>query len=147
MTDELLRPTIHTRAGDRNPWRLGSMAYVAFFGGVLAVTTIAYLNSGKLGVPARQRRLILVLGGAALAVELVVAGLLAGLVSTSVIRLVIRAIAVLGHLAQSRAQRTQDRVFQLRGGEHAPLWKPGFAAVLGCGIPEALLVAVVVLTA
>lgn len=147
MSDDLLRPTIRTSAGTARPWRVSSQAYVAFFGGVLAVTTIAFLNSGKLGMAARERRLVLLIGGVALATELVLAHLIADLVALNALRLIIRAVALLGYFAQARLQHTAERVFQLRGGEHASLWGPGFGAVFGCGVPEALLVAVVVWTA
>lgn len=147
MTDELLRPTIRTSAGSERPWRVGSQGYVAFFGGALAVTAIAYLNSGRLGMPAKDRRTLLVIGGVALAVELLIARLVADLVAMNALRLIVRAIALLGYLAMARLQHTPERVFQLRGGEHARLWGPGLAAVFGLGIPEILLIAVVVWTA
>ncbi|MBB4678864.1 hypothetical protein [Crossiella cryophila] len=144
MSDDLLRPTIRTSAGTQRPWRVASQAYVAFFGGVLAVTLIGYLNSRRLGVPARDRRWLLVIGGAALAAELVLASVLADLITSSPLRIVIRVVALLAYFAMARLQHTPERVFQLRGGEHAKLWGPGLAAVFGCGIPELVLVAIVV---
>ena len=63
MSDELLRPTIAAGVDPKvQPWRLNSQAYVAFFGGVIAATTIAWLNSGRLGVERGKRWLIVATG-------------------------------------------------------------------------------------
>jgi hypothetical protein len=36
-----------------------------------------------------------------------------------------------------------DRAFQLRAGEYGSLWGPGIAAVIGGGLIEAILLAIV----
>ncbi len=59
MPDELLRPTIGAGVDmSVRPWRPMSQTYVAFFGGVIASTVIAFLNARRLGVDADKRRLI-----------------------------------------------------------------------------------------
>jgi hypothetical protein len=143
MPDELLRPTIGADIDQSvRPWRLMSQAYVAFFGGVLAVTLIAFLNARRLGVQASKRRLILALG----AVGLVIAGAVVVLLTdelavSSGLRVAIRVVAVVTCLAQLRIQQPMDRAFQLRSSEYASLWGPGIGAVLGCGLIEVLLLA------
>jgi hypothetical protein len=79
---DLLTPTLQEHVprprGAERPWRLGSQVYVAFFGGVLAVTAIAYLNAMLLGAPARVRAGIVAIGVAGLAVVVGLATLLLG---------------------------------------------------------------------
>lgn len=146
MPDELLRPTIGADVDmSVRPWRLMSQTYVAFFGGVIAVTVIAFLNARRLGVAPDKRRLILVVG----AVSLVVAGVVITLLTngdgatSSGLRVAIRVVAVACCLIQLRIQRPMDRAFQLRGTDYGSLWGPGIAAVIGCGLLEAGLLAVV----
>jgi hypothetical protein len=143
MPDELLRPTIGADIDQSvRPWRLMSQAYVAFFGGVLAVTLIAFLNARRLGVEASKRWLILVLGvlGLVIAVVVVVA-LTDELELSSGLRVAIRVVAVATCLAQLRIQQPMDRAFQLRSSEYASLWWPGVGAVFGCGLIEVVLLA------
>jgi hypothetical protein len=143
MPDELLRPTIGAGVDmSVRPWRLMSQAYVAFFGGVISTTVIAFLNARRLGVAPDKRRLILLAG----AVGLIVAAVVIALVDSSTVsgvRVAIRVVAVVTCLAQLRIQRPMDRAFQLRGQDYRSLWLPGLAAVVGGGIAEALLLAAV----
>jgi hypothetical protein len=146
MPDELLRPTIGAGVDmSARPWRLMSQTYVAFFGGVIASTVIAFLNARRLGVPTDKRRLILLIGAVGLVLAAVVITLLADDTSTSSgIRVAVRLVAVVTCLAQLRIQQPMDRAFQLRGSEYGSLWGPGIAAVIGLGLLEALLLALVV---
>lgn len=146
MPDELLRPTIGAGVDmAARPWRLMSQTYVAFFGGVIASTVIAFLNARRLGVPTDKRRLILGIGAIGLVLAAVVITLLADDTSTSSgIRVAVRLVAVVACLAQLRIQQPMDRAFQLRGSEYGSLWGPGIAAVIGLGLLEALLLALVV---
>lgn len=141
MSEDLLRPTIEREPGTKSPWRLTSQLFVAFFGGALAVTAIGFVNAGRLGVEASARRLILGVGATAFAAGLVIVALLPTTLNDSVIRLIMLAFALLAYAAQARLQRTHDRAFTLRGGEYASLWGPGFAAVIGCGIVQGIVVA------
>jgi len=147
MSDELLRPTIGADIDlSTRPWRLMSQAYVAFFGGVIATTVIATVNARRLGVPASGRRLILLAGGIGLVLAAISLVLLTDeLTASSGTRVAIRVIAVLTCLAQLRIQQPMDRAFQLRGTEYKSLWGPGIAAVIGCGLLEVLLLALVVI--
>jgi hypothetical protein len=141
MPDELLRPTVGAGLDmSARPWRLMSQTYVAFFGGVLASTAVAFLNAGRLGVDAAKRRLILLTGLVGLLAVIGVFVLLyddAGL--TSGVRVSIRVVAVLCCLVQLRLQRPMDRAFQLRGADYGSLWGWGIAVTIGSAIAEALI--------
>jgi uncharacterized membrane protein len=143
MSDELLRPTIGAGVDmSVRPWRLMSQAYVAFFGGVISTTAIAFLNARRLGVAPDKRRLILLIGVVGLVLAAVVIAL-SDTDSMSGIRIAVRIVAVVTCLAQLRIQRPMDRAFQLRGQDYRSLWGPGIAAVIAGGLLEALLLAVV----
>jgi hypothetical protein len=141
MQDDLLRPTIGAGVNmSVRPWRLMSQTYVAFFGGVIASTAIAFLNSGRLGVDAAKRRLILLTGLVGLIVVVALFVLLdddADL--TSGLRVSSRVVAVLCFLVQLRIQRPMDRAFQLRGTEYGSLWKVGIAVTIGGAGAELLI--------
>ncbi|MFI5707347.1 hypothetical protein [Kribbella sp. NPDC051620] len=141
MSDELLRPTIGADVDVTvRPWRLMSQAYVAFFGGVLSVTAIAWLNARRLGVPAPGRRLILATGlGGFLLVAFVLEALTGEVTIAAGTRLVVRVIAVLTCLVQLRIQRPMDRAFQLRGTKYKSLWWPGLTAVIVGGVLEVVV--------
>jgi hypothetical protein len=142
MPDELLRPTIGAGVDmSARPWRLTSQTYVAFFGGVIATTVIAFLNARRLGVRPNRRWLILAVGAAGL----VLAAVLIRLPATdeSGLRVAVRVVAVACCLVQLRLQRPMDRAFQLRGGDYGSLWGPGLAAVFGGGLLEVVLLAAV----
>jgi hypothetical protein len=145
MPDELLRPTIGAGVDMRaRPWRLMSQTYVAFFGGVIASTVIAFLNARRLGVDAAKRRLILLTGAIGLVGVSIVFALLNGDGGlTSGLRVAIRAVAVVCCLIQVRIQRPMDRAFQLRGTDYGSLWGPGIAATVGGAIVEALILVLV----
>ncbi|NIK59885.1 hypothetical protein [Kribbella shirazensis] len=145
MPDELLRPTVGAGVNmSVRPWRLMSQTYVAFFGGVLAATTVAYLNAGRLGVDAAKRRLILLAGLAGLLVVIGVFVLLYdGSGDTSALRVAIRVVAVLCCLVQLRLQRPMDRAFQLRGADYGSLWGVGIAVTIGGAIAEVLILLLV----
>ncbi|TCO51403.1 hypothetical protein EV646_101386 [Kribbella antiqua] len=145
MPDELLRPTIGAGMDlTVRPWRLMSQTYVAFFGGVIASTVIAFLNARRLGVDAAKRRLILLTGAGGLVAVIAVFSLLHtdGSV-TSGLRVAIRAVAVVCCLVQLRIQRPMDRAFQLRGVDYASLWGPGIAVTIGGAIAEAVILLLV----
>lgn len=145
MPDELLRPTVGAGVNmSVRPWRLMSQTYVAFFGGVLASTAVAYLNAGRLGVDAARRRLILLAGLIGLLVVIGVFVLLYdGSGDTSGLRVGIRVVAVLCCLVQLRLQRPMDRAFQLRGADYGSLWAVGIAATIGGAIAEILILLLV----
>jgi hypothetical protein len=121
-----------------------SQTYVAFFGGVIAVTTVAFLNARRLGVEPVKRRLILLAGVIGLIAVIAVFVLFYGDQGiTSGLRVGTRVLAVLCCLVQLRLQRPMDRAFQLRGTDYGSLWWPGIAAVIGGAVAEALILLLV----
>jgi hypothetical protein len=144
MPDELLRPTVGAGVDmSARPWRLMSQTYVAFFGGVIAATTIAFLNARRLGVDAAKRRQILLTGVVGLLGVIGVFVLLYDDGVTSGLRVSIRVVAVLACLVQLRLQRPMDRAFQLRGAEYGSLWGVGIGVVIGGAIIEFLILVLV----
>ena len=66
--DALLRPTLADASASGNPgppYRVSSQGYVAFFGGVLAVTIVALINARRLRMSVRGRRLLMAGAGSA----------------------------------------------------------------------------------
>jgi hypothetical protein len=147
--DELLTPSIGelpVRDADApKPWRLGSQVYVAFFGGVLAVTAIAILNARRLGLRGRPQALMAGAGVLGLAGALVVASLLAGERGSSV-RIGARIVALATYGVHYLLQRRADRVYHYHARDEEPydsLLVPGLIACFTFGLVEAaLLVAV-----
>jgi hypothetical protein len=127
--DELLQPTVTpvARSGVK-PWRVQSQFWVAFFGGILAVTGIAYINARHLGASATIRKLILACGVIALAIYIGLAGWVF-LDEPRNMRFAGRILAVVLFLGLARLQREGDARHQLFGsGEYASLWGAGFTA-------------------
>ena len=130
--DQLLQPTVAPAEQRPLPWRLSSQFWVAFLGGVPAVTAIAFLNARRLGLPAHQQRNILAAGVAAFLVTLTCMAVLGvGADSRTANRIVVRVIAVLLFLLLARLQRDADGHHQVFGsGQYASLWLPGGVAIL-----------------
>ena len=149
---ELFAPSLQGYAAPATqdqPWRLSSQFWVAFFGGVLAATLIAWQNGKRLGLAADRLRLILLVGAAGL---LLVLGLTFILVpegaarltgaSRSGVRLGGRIVAVLAYLVFYQLQKGADRIYQYRsGGNYGSLWRPGLIAVFAWGTLQAILTA------
>lgn len=148
--DELLTPSIGdlpVRAADApKPWRLGSQVYVAFFGGVLAVTAIAILNARRLGLRGRPQAIMAAAGVVGLAGALLVASLLAD-ERGSTVRIGARIVALATCGVHYLLQRRADRVYHYHARDEEPyggLLVPGLIACFTVGLVEAaLLVAVV----
>ena len=146
--DELLTPTLaeqraHTPSIDR-PWRLGSQVYVAFFGGVLAVTAIAILNARRLGMAGRSLWLMSAVGAVGLAGALTVVALIGDSGSSSRVPARIVALAACGVLFL--LQRRADRVYHYHARADDPydsLLGPGLIACFTVGVLEAILLVVV----
>jgi hypothetical protein len=142
--DDLLQPTVRTpRTTGGQPWRLQSLGYVAFLGGVIAGTTMTFLNAGRLGATLRQRWLVIAAGVLGLAVTIPLVIALYDPDRGSVYRLAARVVAVLAFLVQAWLVRPHDRAFQLRDGDYASLWGPGLAAVVACGLVEGILFSII----
>lgn len=146
--DELLTPTLgeqraHTPSIDR-PWRLGSQVYVAFFGGVLAVTAIAILNARRLGMAPKTLWLMGGVGAAGLAGAVAVVALIADSGSSARVPARIVALAACGVLYL--IQRSADRVYHYHARADDPydsLLGPGLIACFTVGVLEAILLVVV----
>jgi hypothetical protein len=150
--DDLLTPTLEgyvPRHGDR-PWRLGSQVYVAFFGGILGVTAIAYLNAAMLNAPPRVRTGILAVGAVGLAVMIAAAALLLG--GDDVpdgARTGLTLIGVVAWGGMFLLQRPWDRIYKSFSREsddddlYESLLGPGLLAVIAGFVAQNLIVAAV----
>jgi hypothetical protein len=143
--DELLRPSVAEAPKGRLPWRVNSQFWVAFFGGIPAVTAIAFLNSRRLGSTARKQQWILVAGLVAVAAFLALYAWLRGTDdSARTMRIVGRLLAVVLFLVLARIQREDDGRHQVFGsGQYARLWIPGILATV---ISIVLLIGLALLT-
>lgn len=130
--DDLLRPTITNAVQRPLPWRVSSQFWVAFFGGVPAVTAIALLNAGRLGVDVVRRRWIVVAGIVGFIVTIaLMAWIGVAKEHRSTTRIVVRVVAVLLYFVLARLQREDDGRHQVFGpGQYASLWGAGIVATL-----------------
>jgi hypothetical protein len=143
--DELLQPTVAPAEQRPLPWRVSSQFWVAFLGGIPAVTAIAFLNARRLGVSASKQRWIVLAGVVALAISIALMGWL----TTSMEdgrrtgRIAVRVLAVVLFLVLARIQRDEDGRHQVFGsGEYASMWLPGILATV---ISAVLLVGIALL--
>lgn len=142
--DDLFRPTLGAEpAYDPLPWNPESHFYVAFFGGVVAVTMIAFLNARRLHAGRGVGVRILLLGLAAFA--LVVGGgfyVDAAVTDSENVarygRFASRVAGVVLHfLVLRQLTRATRRFHVVRGENFEPLWVPGIGAVILGGIVSA----------
>lgn len=141
MPDEVPRPSAEPGA---NPWSLTRVIYIAVLGGVLPITWLAFVNSGRLAVSDARRGLIVVVGLVGVVVEFFVAGLLvSGDEQWWKALLPMRIIAVLCYVVQYRIQRQPDRLFQLSGREYAVPFGLGNLGMVAIGVFTELCIAVV----
>jgi len=129
-------------ADAKRPWRLSSQVYVAFFGGVLAVTVISLINARRLRMPASGQAAVVGVGALGLA------GVIAFAVLSSLpaeARVVIQLISLAAWGLMFLVQRPYDRVHTMFSDrdddDYESLVAPGFAAVIFLGLP--LIVALV----
>ncbi|WP_250034847.1 hypothetical protein [Paractinoplanes maris] len=142
MHDDLFSPTIREQpAPGRPPWRPESIVYPAFFGGPLAAATLGVLNGRRLALPTGHLLAIAGAGLAGFAARAVVEGFTDG---NSPTRLAGTVTGLLVWLVVLSLQRRPFRVVALRGHGPARLLGPGFAAAIGCGLLEAILLVVLV---
>lgn len=143
--DDLLQPTVTDdvqRSGPL-PWRLGSQFWVAFFGGSVAVTTIALLNAARLRMPRQKRWWIAIAGVLAVGLTAGVYYWLQASVEKNVnssIRLAWRVISVALYLVLRKIQdRDDDHHLVFGGGQYASLWGPGIAVTIAGAVIQGLL--------
>jgi len=138
VPDELFTPTIRERpVGGKAPWRPQSILYPAFFGGPLAAATLGVLNGRRLALPIGQ---VLTIGAAGLAGFAARIAITAPLEENSSVRLTGTITGVLVWLVVLAFQRRPFRSYTYGDGEPAGLTGPGFAAFLGCGLFEAVVI-------
>ncbi|WP_405058477.1 hypothetical protein OG474_37910 [Kribbella sp. NBC_01505] len=148
MPDEVLRPSAGTEVDPSEaPWSPLRFAYIAVLGGVLPITWLAFVNSGRLAVPDAKRGLIVVVGLAAVVAEFFAAGLLLpGGGEWWQALLPMRVVAALCYYVQYRIQRRSDRLFQLSGREYVVPFGAGNLAMVAIGVFTELAIAVVAST-
>lgn len=140
MADDLFRPTVTAPPTTNPPWRVYSMIYPAFFGGALTATVLGLLNGRRLALTGRH---LAAIGGAGV---LVVATRFAVGIATGgrwfgvPAEFFSAAAGLLVWFVISKLQMQPFRAFELRGGDPAPLWWPGLAAVVGLGFLENLAI-------
>jgi hypothetical protein len=138
--DDLLRPTLtRPQTVQTPPFRVSSMGYVAFFGGVLAVTIVALVNARRLNLTTRAQALMVGAAAAAIAGELIAAGLISGDQSPRLVR-TLAALAAFGVFYW--LQRSPERVYAYHAKQDEPfdsLVPLGIAVCLVPGIPELLV--------
>lgn len=149
LTD-LLQPTLQGKTAEtaalrKKPWGLRSLFFVAFFGGLLAVTVMALLNARRLQVTGRERAGILVVAAIAFALLGGYVVLLpqfpvldfVGDVGLS-IRLGGRVVALLAYALYARSLRPSLRVYDEVYDSYASPWLVGLAVVFGLGSLQAV---------
>jgi hypothetical protein len=119
--------------------------YVAFFGGPLAVTAIAFANAARLQVPLSKRIAILGIGLVAFGAVLAVAFGLND-ASRQGLRVALNLVAVGGWGVMYSIQRPYERIFVAfgRDEDHQSLVVPGLLAVLVGGVLQTVALAAVV---
>lgn len=153
--DTLLKPSLQdyqprTLQPEMRPWRLSYQVFVAFFGGVLSATMVAYLNGRALRMSRNQLLAILAAGLVGFLVTIGVTLLLGKvpmpefLAPGQATTLASRAIALLTYLVFYRLQKPADRVYAFFGGEYGSLFSVGLLAIFGLGFVQWLLVNVIV---
>ncbi|MFC7247572.1 hypothetical protein ACFQO7_34350 [Catellatospora aurea] len=142
MNDDLFRPTITAApvaAGDP-PWRPSSIVYPAFLGGPLAVAVLGVLNARRLSLGVNQQLAVAAAGLAAVAARLALTALL----GQTQARILGTVFGLLVWGVVSMTQKKAFRAYEYGNGEPASLIGAGLAAVIGCGLLENILIAVVV---
>jgi hypothetical protein len=151
-TSDLLTPTLQEHRprspSARRPWRLGSQLYVAFFGGVIAVTAIALVNAMRLRVPGRVLLTIAGIGALGLAAVVAFIAIFFGNggdeSGPTGLQIGVQVISVAAWGLMFLVQRQWGRVYEMytqHDEPHVSLLLPGLIAVLAGG---ALQVAIVI---
>jgi hypothetical protein len=134
--DDDLEPSLQGRdypaMGYRDPpWPVRAQAWVALFGGPIALTIVARANALRLNDPASARRIVRV-GAAVTALSLLVGSglVIAGVLGPTPARLVLRGVGLALYPQFARLQGPAARLYEV--GQHGPLqplWASGAVAV------------------
>lgn len=146
MQDELFEPTLKKSRPSYNPrpWSSRSEFMVAFFGGALALTVYAYLNSQQLKLKQEQLNRILLIGVIALLASAVgyiflLPDQFSLAQSTSaelrLPRYVARIFSVIAYVAMRRVQQGGFRMFEMFEGDsgYGSPWKVGLLTTFVLG--------------
>ncbi|MCL5999644.1 MAG: hypothetical protein M1546_26815 [Chloroflexi bacterium] len=148
QTMELLSPSLQrytpygAGAEEARPWTMDGQLWIAFFGGVIPVTVIAYLNTRRLRIPFTQSWKMIAAGGVGLCAVILITALpclvsLPAFLTTSTLPLTAagRLIALLVYVYLRRLQVSALRVYHwYYHGELSSLWGAGLAAVIILGL-------------
>lgn len=150
--DDLFQPSLKRQASVyvEKPWPLHHQIWVAFFGGTLAITVLAYLNSQRLKMPAVMQRKILLIGLGGVLLTFLVAFGLAGMdlpdywANNRGVRLAGRVVALLTFVVLRRLQESADRIYRaFHKRRYESLWQAGVVIVLVIGTIQGLIVYVI----
>lgn len=150
--DDLFQPSLKKQAPiyvDK-PWALENQFWVAFFGGTLAITVLAYLNSQRFKMTIAAQRRILLVGLAGVFLTIILAVVLGGMdlpdywAEGRAGRMAGRVVAILTYLVLHRLQVPANRLYRaFYDGRYESLWQVGVVIVLVVGAIQGLLVYVV----
>ncbi|MEN0064381.1 MAG: hypothetical protein AAGA48_19700 [Myxococcota bacterium] len=155
--DELFQPTVartQRAPGTPNPWYVTSQFWLAFFGGIFALFSIAWLNTYRLGMNNHERvRVVLWTGFAFLAVTGALWAYVAAFegVAPSItgIRIAYRVGAVALYAALARIQRSAyrryDYLVNSEESAFSSLWIPGIVAAVVAGVLQGFVTVAVLL--
>ena len=150
--DDLFSPSLEAvpKRSSSPPWPLSRQLWVAFLGGTLAVTGLAYLNSRRLNAGRRVCLNILAVGAAALLLTLAVDFFMGGYlqseatpVAARLARYANRAVALVAYVILGRMQRSADRIYRFQGGEYNEGWVDLTGITIGLGGLQFILTLIV----
>jgi len=149
---ELFSPSLQDyqplgKASRPQPWRLQSQIWIAFFGGVIPFTLIAYLNAKRLELPKHRLQQIVGLGVIGF-ITVIGVDYLFGITddmsvrqATTSMRLTGRAVALLMYVLVHRMQNSADRTYAwVSDDSYSSLWRFGLLVIVVLGTLQNLLV-------
>jgi uncharacterized membrane protein YfcA len=157
MTDNsnpLFQPTLQdsNRPADLpKPWRLNSQFWVAFAGGIVAYTIIAFINSQRLRQDSQQRTKLVVIGVVGLVLTIVIGVFAYTNLNNDMVaqynRWGARIVAVIVYLITAQMQKSTYRIYEYNTDDnnYDSLWKAGIIAAIGGGLLQGALVGGLVL--
>jgi hypothetical protein len=154
LTPSLTQARRLDRVVGERPWRIQSQFFLAFYGGALPLTWIAYRNAARLGLPRQVQIRIAVTGAVTMLLMIALAVVL--LTNRSLLiayfggwtqprmisRLLFRAGGIALYLVFAAWQKPGDRLYTAFGtGEYDSLWRPGLIATV---VADVLLILVLI---